>query len=281
MDSIAPPGSRRRELRSRRKQGGWWQFAIPAAIGALNLLSGKASAKAAEEGQRETNATNLQIARDQMEFQERMSGTSYQRGVKDMMAAGLNPMLAYQQGGAAAPAGATTRVDNPKSQAASIMQNAVGSSASQALQLYGAYQQAELAQAQTQNTQAQTVQTIRQTLSPEIYQQQGYANLYRTHEEQNRLATGAKKDEQETLNLFEEIAGIKARSAAEQERFQEAKNRGGFAADVEKRKADSRAAQYGLSEAKSTSDFFNNAGQLPKWLQLILQTMRASSGFHR
>lgn len=50
--------------------------------------------------------TSAQALR-QMGFQERMAGSQYQRGMADMRKAGLNPLLAYKQGGAASPAGAS------------------------------------------------------------------------------------------------------------------------------------------------------------------------------
>ena len=48
----------------------------------------------------------------QMAFQREMSDTSYQRGMRDMQKAGLNPILAGKMGGASTPTGSTYQPEN-------------------------------------------------------------------------------------------------------------------------------------------------------------------------
>lgn len=76
-------------------------------------------------GQHSANSINRNIARDQMLFQERMSNTAYQRSMADMKRAGLNPILAFSQGGASTPAGATTNVSNELGEASKSFNSAV------------------------------------------------------------------------------------------------------------------------------------------------------------
>lgn len=72
-----------------------------------DAVGGVASAYAAWKGQHEANKMNVHLARDQMAFQERMSGTAYQRAKADMVKAGINPIIGLSgSGGASSPPGA-------------------------------------------------------------------------------------------------------------------------------------------------------------------------------
>jgi len=80
--------------------------------GLSSLIGGLVGGVGSYMGQQSANQANAQIAKDQMAFQERMRETSYQTATEDMKKAGLNPMLAYQQGGAGNQPGATAQMQN-------------------------------------------------------------------------------------------------------------------------------------------------------------------------
>lgn len=110
------------------------------------------------KGQQEANDTNENIARETREWnsaeavksrdwQEQMRRTQYQTTVQDLQAAGLNPMLAYQQGGAGTPSGAQASMS-------SLPQ--IGNKAAAALTAGAAAAQIAYTHAQTDKTAAET-----------------------------------------------------------------------------------------------------------------------------
>lgn len=157
-------------------------------------------------GQQQTNQKNWDIANAanqasaeqaarQMEFQERMRATQYQTAIEDMKKAGLNPMLAYQQGGAGTPSGAMGQVSTAK----------VGNSIGSALQGYQAMAMnnadLELKDATTKGTTASTIKTEADTIktASEI----GYIleNTKLNQEQQRNLQEMLLKLQQEIKNL--------------------------------------------------------------------------------
>lgn len=86
---------------------------------ANNNFADAQSAKALNAVQKQTtynNQFNAQQVQKQMDFQKMMSDTSHQREVKDLIAAGLNPVLSAN-GGASTPSGSSASADTSGSTA--------------------------------------------------------------------------------------------------------------------------------------------------------------------
>lgn len=115
---------------------------FPALLAAGGAFLGGALGFAGGERANAANARQAQLNRD---FQERMRATQYQTAVDDMRKAGLNPALAYQQGGAGTPGGATAQMGNSLA--------AAGGGAAQAAQTFA---NIEATMAQIDKTRAET-----------------------------------------------------------------------------------------------------------------------------
>lgn len=116
---------------------------LNSAGGANSLLSMGASGlagKYAADAQTDINDKQLAWAREQSAIQQNASATQYQRAMADMKKAGLNPMLAYQQGGAAMPG----TVQAP------VLGNPVSQGVNSAAQFQGAQNQTEQTAANVQ-----------------------------------------------------------------------------------------------------------------------------------
>lgn len=85
------------------------------------IISDIFSADMARRGQQSANRTNINLQRQQQEWEAMMSSTAMQRRVADLKASGLHPMLAAGGPGASTPSIPAAKVESTTAQSAGIL----------------------------------------------------------------------------------------------------------------------------------------------------------------
>lgn len=140
-------------------------------LGPIGSVVGGILDMGSQEAANKANAANVQ---SQIDFQREQSSTQYQRAVDDMRKAGLNPALAYQQGGNVASTGAAATAQPTMQNTASKFATAIDSYN----QLANGAAQRDLLRAQATATDAGAALTRMQTAAarPEALYGQMFGN---------------------------------------------------------------------------------------------------------
>lgn len=208
----------------------------------INLLGGlwqtdRAGAQA--DHAQQMSAAEAATNRD---FQRDMSNTQYQRATADMKAAGLNPMLAYSQGGAGTPPGAT----GSGFQAQPANMTNLAASLSTAAQIRNLDADTNKKGAEAKKTEGETTLIPIQARAMEAQIQGTYQNI---EESVSRIRLNVATAAQAIQNVDNMKAMMKQIDAT---------------VDQLKAQTKATAAQTGLTEAMHTETVQRIAAQLPQ-----------------
>ncbi|QCQ84865.1 DNA pilot protein [Blackfly microvirus SF02] len=166
-----------------------WESLIGAGASLLGGILGSSGQQSANQQSMQFNAQQADLNR---QWQERMSNTAYQRSMADMKAAGLNPILAYSQGGASTPSGgqASAKLENTMEHLGKGVTSAGGMAA----------RNVELNQVKANTAQSVTtadLNTANKTLAD--------ANTIKTNQETVTSAAEARRKDAETAYTMEQM----------------------------------------------------------------------------